>query len=81
MAYLIKKFYIAIRDGRISREDALALVRNIDGDFSTDNRKEFCDYIGIIVESYMRVINRFVKTDLFKKTDGEWLTKFTRNKI
>jgi hypothetical protein len=79
MAYMIKKFYIAIRDGRISREDALALVRNIDGDFSTDNRKEFCDYIGITEEYFMRVVDGFVNTDLFKKTDGVWLPKFTRN--
>jgi len=47
---LIKNFYIAIRDGRISWEDALALVRNIDGDFSTDNSKDFCYYVGTIVE-------------------------------
>ena len=70
---------IAIRNRRISRGDALAIVRNIDGDFSTDNRKEFCDYIGITEKYFMRVVDGFVNTDLFKKTDGVWLPKFTRN--
>ena len=70
---------IAIRNRRISREDALAIVRKIDGNFSTDNRKEFCDYIGITEEYFMRVVDGFVNTDLFKKTDGVWLPKFTRN--
>ena len=70
---------IAIRNRRILREDALAIVRNIDGDFSTDNRKEFCDYIDITEDYFMRVVDGFVNTDLFKKTDGVWLPKFTRN--
>ena len=58
---------------------SVAVYPNIDGDFSTDNRKEFCDYIGITEEYYMRVVDGFVNTDLFKKTDGVWLPKFTRN--
>jgi N-acetyl sugar amidotransferase len=70
---------IEIRNRRISREDALTIVRNIDGDFSTDNRKEFCDYIGITEKYFMYVVDGFANTDLFKKTNGVWLPKFTRN--
>ena len=36
-----------IRDGHITREEAVALVRKFDGEFRTRHRQEACEYMGL----------------------------------
>ncbi len=66
-----------VRDGRMTRAQALELVRRYDGKCSIRYIKEFCDYIDITVDEFWKVVDKFVNKDLFKKDkDGKWIPKF-----
>lgn len=60
-----------IRDGRVSREEAIVLVREYDGKCGTRYIRKFCDYIGISVEEFWRVADSF-RGPMWKKEAGEW---------
>ncbi len=67
---------IYIRNGKLTREEAAKIVRERDGKFSKEHKKEFCDYIGITGEEFDRIRDTFVNTDLFEKDrNGEWKLK------
>lgn len=68
-----------IRDGRISREDAIELVERYDGRCDERYIREFCKYIDVTLEEFWKVVDRFVNKDLFRKdpTTGEWVPCFT----
>ena len=67
---------IDIRNGILSREDAVKNIREIDGKFDLNNRKDFCEYIGITEEEFSRIRDSFVNTDILEKQeDGEWKLK------
>lgn len=67
---------IDIRNDRISRADAITEIKDIDGKFDFQNRKKFCEYIGILEEEFTRIRDSFVNTDILKKCEGgEWVLK------
>jgi len=64
-----------IRDGRLTREDAISLVKKYDGKCHIRYIKNFCDYIGITVEEFWRVANSF-RGPMWKKNEkGGWVLK------
>lgn len=66
-----------IREGRISREEAIWLVNEYDGKCGEKYIKEFCDYIDITVDEFWKVVDKFVNKELFKKDEnGKWIPKF-----
>ena len=66
-----------IREGRISREDAKWLVETYDGKCGEHYIKDACDYMGITVEEFWKVTDKWVNKDLFyKDVNGKWLPKF-----
>lgn len=66
-----------IREGRISRDDAIWLVKEYDGKCSEKYIKDFCKYIDISKEEFWRVVDKFVNRELFKKDEnGKWQPKF-----
>ena len=69
---------ISIRNSRISRQEALSIVKTIDGEFSLESRKEFCEYLDISEDYFTQVVDGFVNTELFTKIDGKWSPKFKR---
>ncbi len=70
---------IALRRGRISRDEALDIVKKIDGKFSRENMKKFCDYIDINEKEFHEIVDSFVNHDIFEKIDDEWVMKYNRN--
>ena len=67
-----------IREGRLSREDAIWYVEEYDGKCGDQYIEQFCEYIDISVEEFWRVTDQYVNKDLFyknKKTE-RWLPKF-----
>lgn len=70
---------IEIRNGRISREEALDIARNVDGDFSLENKELFCQYINITAAEFERIVDSFANTELFEKIDGKWKFKYIRS--
>jgi len=65
-----------LREGRISREEAIKLVKKYDGKCSEYYIKKFCDYIGITLEEFWSVANRFRGTMWTKDENGKWKNKF-----
>ena len=70
---------IELRHGRITREDALAIAKNIDGKVEQCNINKFCNYLGISIDKYNLIVDSFVNSDIFMKSkDGNWIMKEER---
>lgn len=64
---------IALRNGVISRESALEIAKEIDGDVSSESIKKFCAYIGVPENNFYEVRDSFVNTDIFsRKDENNW---------
>lgn len=66
-----------IRAGRLTREEAIELVKRYDGKCGTRYIKKFCDYIGITVDEFWRVANSFRGPMWKKDVNGEWILEDT----
>jgi len=64
-----------IRAGKITREEAIELVRKYDGKCSERYIKKFCDYIGISLGEFWRVVESFRGFMWEKNLKGEWVLK------
>lgn len=70
---------IAIRNKRITREEALAIVKNIDGSISEENEKDFCSYLGITKSEYIEIIDSFVNRNIFDRNEsGDYVLNHER---
>ena len=54
-----------IRQGRITREDAIKIVMKYDGKCSEQYIQQFCKYIEITLNQFWEVMYDFVNKDLF----------------
>lgn len=59
-----------IRDGKITREEGVALVHKFDGEFPLKHFAEACDYMGISQEQAMEIIERLRNPEVW---DGDKL--------
>ena len=60
-----------IRDGHITREEGVALVRRYDGEFPAKYFPEFLDYLGIDEEHFRQVVDSYRSPHLWG-WDGDW---------
>ncbi|EHI79164.1 hypothetical protein HMPREF9093_00572, partial [Fusobacterium sp. oral taxon 370 str. F0437] len=65
-----------IREGRLTREEAIWLVNEYDGKCGQQYIDEFCKYIGITNDEFLEVLDKFVNRELFEKKNGKWIPKF-----
>ncbi len=66
-----------IRNGRMTRDEAITLLKKYDGHCSPKYIKSFCNYIGITVEEFWKHVNKSVNKELFELTsEGSWKPKF-----
>ncbi len=61
-----------IRDGHITREEGVALVKRYDGEFPAKHFKFFLEYLDIDEKEFWRVIEKFRTPHVWKKVDGVW---------
>lgn len=66
-----------IRAGRLTREEAIELVKRYDGKCGVRYIKKFCDYIGITMDEFWRVANSFRGDMWTKDENGNWILKDT----
>lgn len=67
-----------IREGRLSREDALWYVREYDGKCGEQYIDQACAYLDISKEKFWEVVDSYVNKGLFEKSEaGKWVPKFT----
>ena len=60
-----------LRDGKISREKAIDLVRKYDGKCAEHHIRQFCDYIGISLDEFWFVTNKF-RGSMWERRGNEW---------
>ncbi len=66
-----------IREGRLSREDAIWLIKEYDGRCGEQYIQMACDYLDISKEEFWHVLDGYVNTNLFEKDEkGWWRPKF-----
>jgi N-acetyl sugar amidotransferase len=56
-----------IRVGRLTRDEAIKLVEQYDGNCSPDFIKSFCDFIEISVDEFWAIVDKGVNKNLFQK--------------
>ncbi len=63
-----------VRDGHLTREEAIALVKRYDGEFPKKYYQDFLDYLSITDEQFWEIVNMYRETapHLWKKVDGDW---------
>ena len=64
-----------IRDGHISREEGVALVRRYDGEFPKKHFQTFLEYTGLNEEQVHAAIDSWRSPHLWEKSGGEWRLK------
>ncbi len=65
-----------IRDGKITREEGVALVRKFDGEFPKRYFKDFLEYCDITEEQFWAFSNRWRSPHLWEQKNGEWKLKY-----
>ncbi len=67
-----------IRDGHLTREEGVALVRRYDGEFPKKYFKDFLAYLNITEEECWEVIDfyRQRSAHLWERADGQWRLKY-----
>ena len=64
-----------IRNGDITREEGIALVRRFDGEFPKKYLKDCLEYMDITEEQFYETIEKFRTPHLWEKKFGKWQLK------
>jgi len=65
-----------IRDGKITREEGIALVRKYDGEFPKKYYKKFLNYCSIGEEDFTKIVDSWRSDHIwYKNNKGEWKLK------
>ncbi len=65
-----------VRDSKITREEAIQLVKKYDGEFPKKHLKDFLEYCQITEEQFTAVIDSWRSPHIWKQVEGQWkLTK------
>lgn len=66
-----------IREGRLSREDAVWYIKEYDGKCGDKFIKAACEYLSITEKEFWDVVDKYVNRELFEKNEcGHWTPKF-----
>ena len=68
-----------IRNRHLTREEGLALVRRFDGEFPDRYLKEIMEHIGLPLERFAELCDRFRSPHLWGRKDGQWRLRHTVN--
>ncbi len=66
-----------IRDGKITREEGIALVKKYDGEFPRKYLQEFLEYVQISEDEFFEVIDSWRSQHLWEIENGVWKLKHT----
>lgn len=66
---------IDIRAGRMNREEAVELVKELDSYFPEEDFEEFLDYIYMNENEFWKVVDKFANREVLEKVDGKWRLK------
>ena len=66
---------LEIRNGRITREEAIQIIRERGEETPYEDIAKFCDFVGITQKHFFRVIEKFRNLDIWIRKEGEWRIK------
>ena len=66
-----------IRNGKITREEGVALVKRYDQEFPNKYFKAFLEYIGLTEQQFHEAVDRFRSPHLWEKRESGWHLKHT----
>ena len=66
-----------VRDQKISREEAIYLVKKYDGEFPKKFYKTLLKYCNIKEAEFNKIIDSWRSPHLWKKSNNEWVLKNT----
>jgi N-acetyl sugar amidotransferase len=72
---LFDNLSLEIRNGRMTREQAIEIVRNAGDQTPHDDICKFCDFVGISKENFFDVIEKFRNKDVWTRHNGKWMIK------
>lgn len=61
-----------VRNGDITREEGVALIKRFDGEFPKQYIKDCCEYMGINLQQYHDAIEKFRSPHLWTKVNDKW---------
>ena len=64
-----------VRNGDITRDEGISLVKRFDGEFPKQYIQDCCNYMNITMQEYYDAIEKFRSPHLWKKVNGEWELK------
>ena len=64
-----------IRDGHITRDEAIGLIKQFEGEFPKKYYKEFLEYLDISEEHFWQVVDSWRSKHLWKNNDDQWVLK------
>lgn len=64
-----------IRDGKITREEGVALVRKFDGEFPRKHFQTFLDYARIDEELFWEVVDSWRSDHIWKRSGNDWVLR------
>ena len=64
-----------VRDGHITREEAVALVKKYDGELPKKHFKEFLEYVDMTEQEFFSVCDRFRAEHLWEMKGNQWALK------
>lgn len=68
-----------IRDGNITREEGVELVKRYDGEFPQKYFREFVEYLDITEEEFWKIVDKYRSDNLWEKIKDLWCLKKTVN--
>ncbi|MBN2735002.1 MAG: N-acetyl sugar amidotransferase [Methanomicrobiaceae archaeon] len=72
---LFDNLSLEIRNGRITREKAIQIVKEYGEQTPYEDINKFCKFIGITTEQFFSEIEKFRNPDIWVKKDGKWMIK------
>ena len=64
-----------VRSGKITRDEAVSLVRKYDGEFPQQHLGDLLEYTGLSDEEFLTAVDSFRSPRLWEKRDGAWVIK------
>ena len=66
-----------VRNGKITRDEAVNLVKKFDGEFPQKYFNEFCEYFNITEEEFYAIVDGFRSPHLWCKIGNKWKLRHT----
>ena len=70
---LFDNLSVDIRNGRITREEAIQIVREKGEQRPSEDIRKFCDFAGIIEDRFWEIVEPFRNRDIWMRRNGHWM--------